>query len=78
MDGQPDISGDILSRNVCIPNKNVIVTLGFDRIPIGTAFINQEENRIMADIEIDKNLISPEIVVKFCGVIGGNIIRRNG
>jgi hypothetical protein len=77
IDGQPDLSGDILTTNVSIPNPDVIVYENFEK-PIGKALLKVEEDKVLAEITIDESMISPELAELLTGVVGGTITKRNG
>ena len=78
LDGQPDLSGDILTNNVRMPENNIPVTLNFEKPPIGIATVKMEDNKIVAEIDIYDINVTSELVETFSGVVGGSILERSG
>ena len=76
LDGQPDLSGDILTNNVRMPESNIPVTLNFEKPPIGIATVKMEDNKIVAEIDIYDINVTSELVETFSGVVGGSIFRK--
>lgn len=78
VDGQPDSSGDILTDNVKIPNRRLMVSRDFSDTVVGFASVKKEGNELVAEIELDDSQLPPELAEQLVGVVGGYIISRNG
>lgn len=71
MDDVPDNIGDILSENVEFETNPVSVSMQFNGDPIGFAFLTKASGKVLAEITIDENKMTPEEVEQFKAVVGG-------
>lgn len=76
LDGVADSANDILTTNVDLPNKSIPVNIDFTGQPVGFATVNLFGHDLIAELDIDENILPPELAETLVGVVGGTISAR--